>query len=559
MSSQESAAGWGLQRVGVLTGHPGPTEPAELSRAEDPRPAAVAERKKPATKARVPWEEGPAQELLVRTVPWRSVKQATETRSHATVIARKAQSPQFTRPLLDGGRRVSSRSPRWALAGSAWRCPRGGTRGCPRGGVRGAVSEGRCLRGARPSPPQRLQKLVCQLQGELRAQASRWSAAHRRLQSQMDVLASQNLELREALRGLGLQLLQASEAPPAPVPTGQSSPRVAHAPPPVLRKPRGGQWPAPASRLPPEEAVAAAVQNGPAALRGVTIVAGAEGSVAALPPTPRHLRALAAPQEGKAKLSDTCSPISEGSEDRLLDLAPVLAGEFPDSVPRDTELQTLPVSPGPSSEPVDQVTTAPEKEKTQEKQHPRGKVEQVLSDGRTIITFPNGTRKEISADKKTTLIRFFNGDMKKIKPDQRVVYYYADAQTTHTTFPNGMEIVQFPNKRTEKFHPDGSKETVFPDGTVTRLRGGCEETVFPDGTVVCVQRNGDRTITFSNGQKEIHTAHFKRREFPDGTSKTVYGSGCRESEHASGRLKARGQTGSVIPDRKAQPPADKHC
>ncbi|XP_069866455.1 neurofilament heavy polypeptide-like isoform X1 [Dipodomys merriami] len=292
---------------------------------------------------------------------------------------------------------------------------------------------------------------------------------------------------------------------------------VAHAPPPVLRKPRGGQWPAPASRLPPEEAVAAAVQN------------------------------------------DTHSPISEGSEDRFLALAPVLAGEFPDSVPRDTELQTLPVSPGPSSEPVDQVTAAPEKEKTQEKQHPRGKVEQVLSDGRTIITFPNGTRKEISADKKTTLIRFFNGDVKKIKPDQRVVYYYADAQTTHTTFPNGMEIVQFPNKRTEKFHPDGSKETVYPDGTVTRLRGGCEETVFPDGTVVCVQRNGDRTITLSNGQKEIHTAHFKRREFPDGTSKTVYGSGCREIKYASGRLQVRDQTGSVILDRKAQPPADKHC
>ncbi|XP_042545682.1 centromere protein J-like [Dipodomys spectabilis] len=333
---------------------------------------------------------------------------------------------------------------------------------------------------------------------------------------------------------------------------------VAHAPPPVLRKPRGGQWPALPSRLPPEEAVAAAVQN----------VAVAEGSVAALPPTPgppcgassrAHLRALAAPQEDKAKLSDTRSPISEGSEDGLLALAPVLAGEFPDSVPRDTELQTLPVSPGPSSEPVDQVTTAPEKEKTQEKQHPRGKVEQVLSDGRTIITFPNGTRKEISADKKTTLIRFFNGDVKKIKPDQRVVYYYADAQTTHTTFPNGMEIVQFPNKRTEKFHPDGSKETLYPDGTVTRLRGGCEETVFPDGTVVCVQRNGDRTITFSNGQKEIHTAHFKRREFPDGTSKTVYGSGCQEIKYASGRLKVRDQTGSVILDRKAQPPADKHC
>jgi centromere protein J len=28
------------------------------------------------------------------------------------------------------------------------------------------------------------------------------------------------------------------------------------------------------------------------------------------------------------------------------------------------------------------------------------------------------------------------------------VYYYADAQTTHITYPDGMEIVQFPNNQT---------------------------------------------------------------------------------------------------------------
>lgn len=49
------------------------------------------------------------------------------------------------------------------------------------------------------------------------------------------------------------------------------------------------------------------------------------------------------------------------------------------------------------------------------------KVEEVLTDGRRIITFRNGTKKEISADKRTTMISFFNGDVKKIMPDQRVV------------------------------------------------------------------------------------------------------------------------------------------
>lgn len=41
----------------------------------------------------------------------------------------------------------------------------------------------------------------------------------------------------------------------------------------------------------------------------------------------------------------------------------------------------------------------------------------------------------------------------------------------------------------EKFYPDGSKETVFPDGTVKQLKDGCEETVFPDGTCVMVKRS----------------------------------------------------------------------
>ncbi|KAL4675923.1 hypothetical protein H8959_010068 [Pygathrix nigripes] len=33
--------------------------------------------------------------------------------------------------------------------------------------------------------------------------------------------------------------------------------------------------------------------------------------------------------------------------------------------------------------------------------------------------------------------------------------------------------------------------------------------------------NGDKTIVLSNGQKEIHMTQFKRREYPDGTVKTV--------------------------------------
>ncbi|XP_010290077.1 PREDICTED: centromere protein J-like [Phaethon lepturus] len=178
-------------------------------------------------------------------------------------------------------------------------------------------------------------------------------------------------------------------------------------------------------------------------------------------------------------------------------------------------------------------------------------VEEVLTDGRQIITFPNGTKKEISADKRMTTISFFNGDVKKIMPDQRVIYYYADAQTTHIAYPDGLEVLQFPNNQIEKHYPDGTQEIVFPDHTVKCLYSdGFKETFFPDGTVVKVEKSGDKIVVFSNGQKEIHTAQFKRREYPDGTVKTVYRNGRQETKHSSGRVRIKDEDDSIILDKK---------
>ncbi|KAM6407375.1 uncharacterized protein J5M81_003592 [Pluvialis apricaria] len=191
-------------------------------------------------------------------------------------------------------------------------------------------------------------------------------------------------------------------------------------------------------------------------------------------------------------------------------------------------------------------------EKVQEKiEHQDGKVEEVLTDGRRIITFRNGTKKEISADKRMTTISFFNGDVKKIMPDQRVVYYYADAQTTHTAYPDGLEVLQFPNNQIEKHYPDGTQEIVFPDHTVKRLYSdGFKETFFPDGTVVKVEKNGDKIVVFSNGQKEFHTAQFKRREYPDGTVKTVYCNGRQETKYSTGRVRIKDEEGNIVLDKK---------
>uniref|UniRef100_H0XN29 Centromere protein J C-terminal domain-containing protein n=1 Tax=Otolemur garnettii TaxID=30611 RepID=H0XN29_OTOGA len=102
----------------------------------------------------------------------------------------------------------------------------------------------------------------------------------------------------------------------------------------------------------------------------------------------------------------------------------------------------------------------------------------------------------------------------------------------------------------EKSHPNVSREIVFPDGTVKHRKGGCEETLFPDGTVLKVERNGDKTIVFSNGQKEIHTAQFTRREYPDGTIRTVYLDGSQETRDACGRVRVRGKAGRVFQDKR---------
>ncbi|XP_053316250.1 centromere protein J-like [Spea bombifrons] len=187
----------------------------------------------------------------------------------------------------------------------------------------------------------------------------------------------------------------------------------------------------------------------------------------------------------------------------------------------------------------------------EEIQFPDGKIEQLYSDGRKIVVFTNGTKKETSADGMSTIVTFFNGDVKKTMPDQSIVYYYSDAQTTHTTYPNGLEVLEFPNKQIEKHHPDGTKEIVFPDRTVKLMfKDGREETNFPDGTIVKLEKNGHKTVIFHNGQKEIHTAQFRRREYPDGTIKTIYSNGRQETKYSSGRVRIKDQQGNIILDKK---------
>ncbi|KAA0715721.1 Centromere protein J [Triplophysa tibetana] len=197
-------------------------------------------------------------------------------------------------------------------------------------------------------------------------------------------------------------------------------------------------------------------------------------------------------------------------------------------------------------------TTRHTEQKQEDITHSDSKIEKVLPDGSRLIVFPNGTRKELSADGQTVKVMFFNGDVKHSMPDQRVIYYYAEAQTTHITYPNGMEVLQFPNSQTEKHFPDGRKEITFPDQTVKNLYpDGREESVLTDGTIIQLNLDGSKVIQFNTGQQEIHTADFKRREYPDGTIKTIYSDGRQETQYPTGRVRLKDALGHIIMDTKA--------
>ncbi|XP_058283244.1 putative T-complex protein 10A homolog isoform X2 [Hylobates moloch] len=58
------------------------------------------------------------------------------------------------------------------------------------------------------------------------------------------------------------------------------------------------------------------------------------------------------------------------------------------------------------------------------------------------------------------------------------IYYYANAQTTHTTYPDGLEVVQFLNKQTDLCKEDaecGCRKDADPEakaGRSWKLRAG---------------------------------------------------------------------------------------
>jgi hypothetical protein len=75
----------------------------------------------------------------------------------------------------------------------------------------------------------------------------------------------------------------------------------------------------------------------------------------------------------------------------------------------------------------------------------RDRIVSIASDGSKVTTYGNGTIKTSYPDGSTE-VRFVNGDTKRQFPSEgKLIYYYAHAKTTHTTFADETELYEFPN------------------------------------------------------------------------------------------------------------------
>lgn len=79
------------------------------------------------------------------------------------------------------------------------------------------------------------------------------------------------------------------------------------------------------------------------------------------------------------------------------------------------------------------------------------RTEVVQSDGSRLIHYRNGTKKKVMLDG-SSVVLFSNGDSKHTESGSGVViYYYKEADTTHTTYPDKTEVYEFPNKQVHAY------------------------------------------------------------------------------------------------------------
>ena len=76
------------------------------------------------------------------------------------------------------------------------------------------------------------------------------------------------------------------------------------------------------------------------------------------------------------------------------------------------------------------------------------RVTTTTTDGVRVTKYSNGTVKKLHPDGQQE-VAFQNGDSKRTLSSGTVVYFYANAQTTHTTHADGSEVYEFPNNQVQ--------------------------------------------------------------------------------------------------------------
>ncbi|XP_062562240.1 uncharacterized protein LOC134225847 isoform X2 [Armigeres subalbatus] len=181
------------------------------------------------------------------------------------------------------------------------------------------------------------------------------------------------------------------------------------------------------------------------------------------------------------------------------------------------------------------------------------KREVVNDDGSRDIWYPNGNLKKISPDGLVIRMLYFNKDIKETNMSEGTTkYYYFETNTWHTTYLDGLQILEFPDGQTEHRFKDGSTEVHFPNGSIRTTNPNsvdiAEEWKYPDGSTVIIKKNDDKVINLPNGQVEIHTKAHKRRIYPDGTTKFLYPDGSQESRYSNGRVRLKDKDGRLVSD-----------
>ncbi|XP_041857083.1 centromere protein J isoform X2 [Melanotaenia boesemani] len=374
---------------------------------------------------------------------------------------------------------------------------------------------------------QLLKQQLSALQEEVKRKDSRWASTHSRLRQQIDSLSQENSSLRDEIQML--EKLRISALKKTCI-TAEKETET-------------------------RDSLRISENNVPSVTKGVTFASplDSRGSVGSPPAARRNSK------DGAGMKSNLRRSARSGSFPSFSSSSPLPGRKAEEKLAPASKSQDYPPNQDDLQECSLKIDLPPKQAESREAEepesalevitHPDGKIEKVLASGDRLLVYPNGTRKEVSADGLSVKVTFFNGDTKQITADQRVTYHYAEAQTTHISYPDGMEVLHFPNNQTEKHFPDGRKEIVFPDQTVKNLfPDGKEESVLTDGTIIQVNPDGTKEIHFNTGQKEIHTADYKRREYPDGTVKTVYTDGRQETRYPTGRLRIKDKEGNVVLD-----------